>query len=786
MRLSAFTPFPRLWPLLGLAALPLLALAALLLGPGAALSQNAPSVTGVEVSSSPASGGAYVIGDTIQVTLTFSEDVNVTGSPRLKIDMDLAAWGEKWAAYEGGSGSASLTFTHTVVQPNYSTQGIAVLADSLELNGGTIRSASSDTSADLSHTRLNHNPDHRVNWRLSSAEIPWVTRAEVSSTPASGDTYGLDETIRVTLAFNRAVNATGTPRLKIDMDPADSGEKWAAYESGDGEASLTFAHAVVEPNISTQGIAVLADSLELNGGAIRSASSQTNADLSHTGLDHDSGHKVDWQRSASEPAEEPTATPTPEPPPARPARLRITAERGSLEVSLDWDDVEGADTYLVRWRSVDDGGKLNAGVEVETSQAGITVADYGQWVARVEACNGSGCGDPLAKKFTVKPAPVTITWLKPDNEAPAVNAQAENYENFTGALSVARGARVSKSFAGIFTDPDGDDLTYTVSIAEAHRPLVNELTITLDAPLSSSSLPEGYFPRLFFQTESDSDWKAASPALADPLTVTATVTATDPGGLSASVEGVFAVDWESHPELASATSTGTAIELTFDVAVEDDPAPAAGQFTVNVANADETTGTIAVTGVSVNGKVATLALASAPQTDQTVTLDYEHDDDSPLKRAADGGDHAPDFTGQAVTVSAPSPSLDLRLAPSSATNPSASARSITASWNPLDGATSQNLNWRRAGDDSRQWNTRRLPGDQSTANIEVESDGLHDVSIEVLGPRGRVALEPTRWTCGSRRGSTRSCQRSSPPCPMAASPGRLTASGPCSPAAASN
>ena len=209
MRLLASANLPRRWPLLGLAALLVLALAALLFGPGAALSQNGPSVTGVAVSSSPTSGGTYVIGDTIQVTLTFSEEVEVTGTPRLKIDMDPSEWGEKWAGYEGGSGSASLTFTHAVVEPNYSAPGIAVLADSLEVNGGSIKSASDDGGADLSHTGLGHDPNHRVNWRLSSAEVPWVVKAAISSSPASGDTYGLDETIRVRLTFNRTLNVTG-------------------------------------------------------------------------------------------------------------------------------------------------------------------------------------------------------------------------------------------------------------------------------------------------------------------------------------------------------------------------------------------------------------------------------------------------------------------------------------------------------------------------------------------------------------------------------------------------
>ena len=112
------------------------------------------SVTGVSVVSDPGADQTYGIGDTIQVQVTFNRlvvDVDTSGgTPRLKIDMDPAEWGEKWASYTSGSGTASLTFTHTVVEPNISTQGIAVLADTLELNGGTIRSDGAD--AGLAHT----------------------------------------------------------------------------------------------------------------------------------------------------------------------------------------------------------------------------------------------------------------------------------------------------------------------------------------------------------------------------------------------------------------------------------------------------------------------------------------------------------------------------------------------------------------------------------------------------------------------------------------------------------
>lgn len=124
-----------------------------------------------------------------------------------------------------------------------------------------------------------------------------VTSVIVWSRPVAGDTYLMGETIRVAVTFSGVVNVSGTPLLKIDMDPADWGEKQAVYEGGGGTKTLIFVHKVVEPNISTQGIAVLGNSLELNGGAIRSAVGDGDADLSHPRLDHDLAHRVDWRRS---------------------------------------------------------------------------------------------------------------------------------------------------------------------------------------------------------------------------------------------------------------------------------------------------------------------------------------------------------------------------------------------------------------------------------------------------------------------------------------------------------
>ena len=184
-----------------------------------------------------------------------------------------------------------------MVEPNFSTQGIAVLANSLALNGGDIESKASDTDARLSHTCLKHNAEHKVDWRTPT---PTVTGVEVTSNAGGDDTYILVDVITVSVSFSESVNVDtqgGTPSLNIDMNPAVLGTKQAAYQGGSGTATLTFTHTVVEPNYSTQGIAVLGNSLALNGGTIKSSATQTKADLSHTNLAHNPKHKVDWQQS---------------------------------------------------------------------------------------------------------------------------------------------------------------------------------------------------------------------------------------------------------------------------------------------------------------------------------------------------------------------------------------------------------------------------------------------------------------------------------------------------------
>ncbi|MDE0440222.1 MAG: SwmB domain-containing protein [bacterium] len=223
-----------------------------------------------------------------------------------------------------------------------------------------------------------------------------------------------------------------------------------------------------------------------------------------------------------------------------------------------------------------------------------------------------------------------------------------------------------------------------------------------------------------FQADAEGDWKAVSPALPDPFVTTVTLTATDPDGLSASVTGDFRTDWESHPALLGARSGGDDIELTFDQAVQPAPVPAPGQFAVNVVNTDGSSGTVAVSSVAVSGAVITLELDSTLESAQTVTLDYSHADDAPLKRAADGGDHAPGFTGQAVElIELPGPPANFEV------SAEPGELGLSATWDAAEGATSYKLAWRQADGDFR-------PDDETTVTDT-------EVTVPVSG-HGRWAV----------------------------------------------
>ena len=110
-----------------------------------------PTVSTVAVTSNPGTDDTYALGDTIEVALTFSEAVTVTGAPYLLIDVGGT---NRRASYHSGTGATQLLFRYTVRAGDDDDDGIAVVENSLTLNGGTIVATDDSTTATLDHAAL--------------------------------------------------------------------------------------------------------------------------------------------------------------------------------------------------------------------------------------------------------------------------------------------------------------------------------------------------------------------------------------------------------------------------------------------------------------------------------------------------------------------------------------------------------------------------------------------------------------------------------------------------------
>ena len=117
---------------------------------------TSPTVSKVEITSDPGTDRTYAAEDEIQVTVTFSETVEVTGTPQLRLEF---GGGTRTATYEGGTGTTALVFAYEVADGESDTDGVGVEADSL--SGGTIRDEARNNAV-LDHDGLAADSGHKV------------------------------------------------------------------------------------------------------------------------------------------------------------------------------------------------------------------------------------------------------------------------------------------------------------------------------------------------------------------------------------------------------------------------------------------------------------------------------------------------------------------------------------------------------------------------------------------------------------------------------------------------
>ncbi len=115
----------------------------------ATLDNTAPTISSVSVPSK-----TYAGGDRMDFTVTFSEDVEVTGTPRISLILDGGGQPKmEYAEYASGSGSTSLIFRYEVGQTDLDTDGIGMGASpSIDLNSGNLKDSSGNAVSSLTFT----------------------------------------------------------------------------------------------------------------------------------------------------------------------------------------------------------------------------------------------------------------------------------------------------------------------------------------------------------------------------------------------------------------------------------------------------------------------------------------------------------------------------------------------------------------------------------------------------------------------------------------------------------
>ena len=131
-----------------------------------------------------------------------------------------------------------------------------------------------------------HSVTNKVPPRISSVAL--TSDPDISG--PDDDTYAFGQGIDATVTFNEAMTVTGTPQLELNVGGSP---KLADFAAGNGTAALVFNYRVGAGDVDTNGVAIDANKLTLNGGTMAATADSIAAALDHEAVAANSGHKVD-------------------------------------------------------------------------------------------------------------------------------------------------------------------------------------------------------------------------------------------------------------------------------------------------------------------------------------------------------------------------------------------------------------------------------------------------------------------------------------------------------------
>ena len=190
-----------------------------------------PAVTSVEFTSTPPNP-AYAIGGVVETTVNFSAAVDITGTPQLELDFAgtpiaidcVAATNTTWMGcyYEVVAGDSA---------PN----GVAIAADKLTLNGGTITATGSTTiTADLDHDAVAIDAGHKVDG----------IRPTLVTTGTDAPTTSTDGT-QVILTFSEDIGEVNLNSFQLEVESISNQQQGGTATISGKTVTLTLLSSVI-------------------------------------------------------------------------------------------------------------------------------------------------------------------------------------------------------------------------------------------------------------------------------------------------------------------------------------------------------------------------------------------------------------------------------------------------------------------------------------------------------------------------------------------------------------
>ena len=217
---------------------------------------------GVTIVTSAKTNGAYKQNEVIRIKVTFSEVVNVTGTPTLTLETGSS---DAVVNYTTGTGTATLSFDYTVGAGHNSLDLDYVGTSALQIIAvAGINSNATGYAATLTLPAPGAAGSLGANKALVIDNIVPTVTDVTSSTP--NGTYVDGQAVTIEVIFSEVVIVTGTPTLTLETGV--TGGTAVNYSGGSGTNTLEFEYTVSVGEASLDLDYKATNSLSKNGGKI--------------------------------------------------------------------------------------------------------------------------------------------------------------------------------------------------------------------------------------------------------------------------------------------------------------------------------------------------------------------------------------------------------------------------------------------------------------------------------------------------------------------------------------